>query len=155
MPENPNNQSSINLYFYLLSISHSLFLSLSLSLYIYIYIYIYISSSSCRTGSTDIPDPLSPLLPIVHRPRQTATKRFIYFILFGNDMKLLRIFWVGVKLQKTRKEFCQWIELIMITSKIVSAFQKMCNISVLDVEEKTRLAITAIYDYQPSSGYCN
>ena len=27
------------------------------------------SSSSCRTGSTDIPDPLSPLLPIVHRPR--------------------------------------------------------------------------------------
>ena len=29
----------------------------------------YISSSSCRTGSTDIPDPLSPLLPIVHRPR--------------------------------------------------------------------------------------
>ena len=38
---------------------------------IYIYIYIYISSSSSyRAGSTDIPDPLSPLLPIVHRPRQ-------------------------------------------------------------------------------------
>ena len=35
--------------------------------YIYIYIYIYISSSSYRAGSTDIPDPLSPLLPIVHR----------------------------------------------------------------------------------------
>ena len=36
-----------------------------------IYIYIYISSSSSyRAGSTDIPDPLSPLLPIVHRPRQ-------------------------------------------------------------------------------------
>ena len=35
---------------------------------IYIYIYIYISSS-CRAGSTDIPDPLSPLLPIVHCPR--------------------------------------------------------------------------------------
>ena len=33
-------------------------------------IYIYISSSSSyRAGSTDIPDPLSPLLPIVHRPR--------------------------------------------------------------------------------------
>ena len=32
--------------------------------------HIYISSSSCRAGSTDIPDPLSPLLPIVHRPRQ-------------------------------------------------------------------------------------
>ena len=29
-----------------------------------------ISSSSCRAGSKDIPDPLSPLLPIVHRPRQ-------------------------------------------------------------------------------------
>ncbi len=26
-----------------------------------------ISSSSCHAGSTDIPDPLSPLLPIVHR----------------------------------------------------------------------------------------
>ena len=36
-------------------------------IYIY-YIYIYISSSY-RAGSTDIPDPLSPLLPIVHRPR--------------------------------------------------------------------------------------
>ena len=27
-------------------------------------------SSSCRAGSTDIPDPLSPLFPIVHRLRQ-------------------------------------------------------------------------------------
>ena len=27
------------------------------------------SSSSYRAGSTDIPDPLTPLLPIVHRPR--------------------------------------------------------------------------------------
>ena len=35
--------------------------------YIYIYIYIYISSDCA--GSTDIPDPLSPILPIVHRPR--------------------------------------------------------------------------------------
>ena len=35
-----------------------------------LYIYIYISSSSSyRAGSTDIHDPLSPLLPIVHRPR--------------------------------------------------------------------------------------
>ena len=31
--------------------------------------YILSSSSSYRAGSTDIPDPLSPLLPIVHRPR--------------------------------------------------------------------------------------
>ena len=41
--------------------------------YIYIYIYVCISSSSSSSsycaGSTDIPDPLSPLLPIVHRPR--------------------------------------------------------------------------------------
>ena len=28
------------------------------------------SSSSCRTANTDIPDPLSPLLPIIHRFRQ-------------------------------------------------------------------------------------
>ena len=34
---------------------------------LYIYIYIYISSSSCHAASTDIPDPLSPLLPIIHR----------------------------------------------------------------------------------------
>ena len=27
----------------------------------------YMSSSSCRAASTDIPDPLSPLLPIIHR----------------------------------------------------------------------------------------
>ena len=32
-------------------------------------LYIYISSSSCRAGSTDIHDPLSPLRSIVHRPR--------------------------------------------------------------------------------------
>ena len=30
--------------------------------------YISSSSSSYRAGSTDIPDPLSPLLPIVHTP---------------------------------------------------------------------------------------
>ena len=36
------------------------------NIYIYIYIYISSSSSSCRAASTDIPDPLSPLLPIVH-----------------------------------------------------------------------------------------
>ena len=39
-------------------------------IYACLYIYIYISSSSCRAGSTDIPYPLSPLLPIVHRLRQ-------------------------------------------------------------------------------------
>ena len=39
------------------------------SIYVYIYIYILYESSSCRADSTDILDPLSPLLPIVHRPR--------------------------------------------------------------------------------------
>ena len=42
-------------------------------MYIYMFFlkkYTYISSSSSyRAGSTDIPVPLSPLLPIVHRPR--------------------------------------------------------------------------------------
>ena len=38
--------------------------------YARIYIYIYISSSSsCRAGSTDIPDPLSPLLPYRSSPQ--------------------------------------------------------------------------------------
>ena len=32
--------------------------------------YIYISSLSFRAASTDIPDPLSPILPITHRLRQ-------------------------------------------------------------------------------------
>ena len=38
--------------------------------YVHAYVCTYIHiSSSYRAGSTDIPDPLSPLLPIVHRPR--------------------------------------------------------------------------------------
>ena len=53
-----------------------------------IYIYIYISSSSCRAGSTDIlnlkpqtlslritSDPLSPLLPIVHRSSRRKKRK--------------------------------------------------------------------------------
>ena len=41
------------------------------NIYIYIYIYIYISlSSSCHAASTDLPDPLSSLVSIVHRSRQ-------------------------------------------------------------------------------------
>ena len=37
------------------------------------------SSSSCRGASTDIPDPLSPLLPIIHRLWQVfrATSRIL------------------------------------------------------------------------------
>ena len=47
-----------------------------------IYIYIYISSSSsssCRAAITDILDPLSPLLPIIHRLWQVfrATSRIL------------------------------------------------------------------------------
>ena len=30
----------------------------------------FLYKSSCRAASTDIPDPLSPLLPIIHRLRQ-------------------------------------------------------------------------------------
>ena len=37
-------------------------------IYICVCVYMYISSSY-RAGSMDIPDPLSLLLPIVHRPR--------------------------------------------------------------------------------------
>ena len=65
----------------------------SLSSFIYIYIYIYIyqaflivssSSSSCRSSSTDIPDPLSPLLPIVHRLWQVfmATSHILTELLY-------------------------------------------------------------------------
>ena len=36
----------------------------------HIYIYISSSSSSCRAASADIPDRLSPFLPIIHRLRQ-------------------------------------------------------------------------------------
>ena len=46
--------------------------------------YIYISSSSsssCRAGSTDIPDPLSPLFPIVHCPRQVF-RTYIYIYIY-------------------------------------------------------------------------
>ena len=52
-------------------------------IYTYIYIYIYISSS-CRTVSSDIPGPLSPLLPIIHRLRHVfwATSRILTQLLY-------------------------------------------------------------------------
>ena len=42
------------------------------------------SSSSCRAASTDIPDPLSPLLPIIHRLWQVfrATSRILTELLY-------------------------------------------------------------------------
>ena len=51
--------------------------------YIYIYIYIYIISS-CHVASTDILDPLSPLLLIVHRFWQVlrATSRILTELLY-------------------------------------------------------------------------
>ena len=44
---------------------------------IHIYAKTSSSSSSCRASSMDIPDPLSPLFPIVHRLRQVF--RMLYF----------------------------------------------------------------------------
>ena len=56
----------LNIY---LSKSFDIYLSQSIYIYLSFSIDIYHHSSSYRAGSTDIPDPLSPLLPIVHRPR--------------------------------------------------------------------------------------
>ena len=53
------------------------------------------SSTSCRAGGTDIPDPLSPLFPVVHRPRQVfrTTSRILttgdISILDGTPLKLV------------------------------------------------------------------
>ena len=50
-----------------------IYIDVCVCIYIYIYIdvcvYIYISSS-CRAACADIPDRLSPFLPIIHRLRQ-------------------------------------------------------------------------------------
>ena len=47
-----------------------IYMSLRVCVYLFVWDwYKNLSSSSYRAGSTDIPDPLSPLLPIVHRPR--------------------------------------------------------------------------------------
>ena len=37
----------------------------------------FISLTSCHVGSTDIPDPLSPLFPIVHRLRQSSGQHLV------------------------------------------------------------------------------
>ena len=60
--------------------------------FLYIYIFSFVSLenmwegslSSCRTASTDIPDPLPPLLPIVHRFWQVlrATSRIVTELLY-------------------------------------------------------------------------
>ena len=64
--------------------SLSVYLSLSFSPHVHTHTHTYISLSSCRATSTDIPDPLSPLLPIVHRLRQVfrATSRILTELLY-------------------------------------------------------------------------
>ena len=47
------------------------------------------SSSSCRAGSTDIPDPLSPLFPIVHRLRQVFWTNIPYPHIVAESMFVL------------------------------------------------------------------
>ena len=66
------------------------------SVNIYIYIYIY-KSSSCRAASTDIPDPLSPLLPVVHRLWQVfrATPRIFTELLYVCMFKLVVLHLLG------------------------------------------------------------
>ena len=58
--------------------SFDLFKNVTYKLFIYKSYIMYISSSS-HAASTDIPDPLSPLLPIVHRLWQVfrATSRIL------------------------------------------------------------------------------
>ena len=73
-------QSRLVLYSFCDNLLHSLIIWLMISslsphsLHLLFCCVLYIltsisSSSSYRAGSTDIPDPLSPLLPIVHHPR--------------------------------------------------------------------------------------
>ena len=47
------------------------------------------SSSSCRAGSTDILVPLSPLFPIVHRPRQVFRTTSRYPLIVAECMFVL------------------------------------------------------------------
>ena len=48
------------------------------------------SSSSCRATNTDIPDPLSPLFPIVHRHWQVFSAKYIFIYLFVYNCKNLK-----------------------------------------------------------------
>ena len=75
--------SSLSIYLSLfLSIYLSIYQSQSFPIYLSIYLSLFIpisSSSSCHATSLDIPDPLSPLFPIVHRLWQVfrATSRIL------------------------------------------------------------------------------
>ena len=63
-PHNPHTYIHIHTYIY-----KYIYIYTHTHKHTHTYIYIYYISSSYRAGSTDIPDPLSPLLPIVHHPR--------------------------------------------------------------------------------------
>ena len=60
------------------------------------FIMLLYSSSSCRAGSTDISDPLSPLLPIVHRPRQVFSTSLMSSSLLLQQCPacLVRLTWI-------------------------------------------------------------
>ena len=70
------NQPNIHIDMHIKTNSY-LYICSKICTYTHIYVYIVIQihvyvhiSSSCRAGSTDISDPLSPLFPIVHRLRK-------------------------------------------------------------------------------------
>ena len=68
VPVRVQSMSQINLFNHFLIIIIIRYLkSNSCVQVIYFTLEVLISSSSCRAASTDIPDPLSPLLPIIHR----------------------------------------------------------------------------------------
>ena len=71
-----HTQSSLVLYVFCASLLHSLIMWLIFSSIsphnICYFVASLISSSSCHAASTDIPDPLSPLLPIIHRPGRSS-----------------------------------------------------------------------------------
>ena len=50
------------------------------------------SSSSCCAASTDIPDPLSPLLPITHRLWQVISNKLYNYNFDYKDYYLLLLY---------------------------------------------------------------
>ena len=76
-----NAKFSLNIYIKYILFSLVLFYGLSTS-----------SSSSCRTTNTDIPDPLTPLLPIVHCFRQVlrASYRILTELLYVGNPAIVR-----------------------------------------------------------------
>ena len=69
---------------YLFHINSTIFLSPCINVDVSLLCAVVFWFSSCRAASTDIPDPLSPLLPIVHRLWQVfrATSRILTELLY-------------------------------------------------------------------------